>query len=340
MLYRKDDSMLHTPHSPYIAQRDSLDGGFSKGWGFHFSPSEEYVVDCHAHCDFEGTPEELSRLLDRWFAYTDAYRQQKIVAFVQKESQFSTFQQLQQRDERLQWMFWPETGRPELSQIQRAKSMGACGLKLHSKPIMSGEVPFSIWESALWQEIFSWLEQNQMPVLWHVTQRVSYSPYHGGGYNAYFADGQKKGVNVTNQQLLEQLRRILEQYPALPIIGAHQLYLGLDALSRLFDQYPNLYIDTSVGCFVRWCDQLYEEDRQRWYDFFTRYPDRILFGTDTDLSDAGICEYQKEAFVSHLRFIHHLRLPYETLQMVCWRNAERILSIPASSSVRKFNTRP
>ena len=70
---------------------------------------------------------------------------------------------------------------------------------------MTGEVPFSVWDGRAWQEIFSWLEQSRTPVLWHVTQRVSYSPYHGGGYNAYFEDGQKRGVSVTNQQLLEQL---------------------------------------------------------------------------------------------------------------------------------------
>lgn len=332
--------MLQTPHSPYAAQRDSLDGGFSRGWGFHFPPSEEYVVDCHAHCDVEGTAEEISLLLDRWFACTEAYRQQRIVAFVQKESQFAPFSQLGKRDSRLAWMYWPGAGQPDLSRIQRAKAMGACGLKLHNKPIMTGEVPFSVWDGRAWQEIFSWLEQSRTPVLWHVTQRVSYSPYHGGGYNAYFEDGQKRGVSVTNQQLLEQLCRILERHPGLPVVGAHQLYLGLDALSRLFDRYPNLYIDTSVGCFVRWCDQLYEEDRQVWYDFFTRYPERILFGTDTDLSDEGICPYQTEAFASHLRFIHQLRLPHEVLQMVCYKNTERVFSLPPSHPARRFNTRP
>ena len=331
---------MHTPHSPYIAQREELDEGFSKGWGFHFPPSEEYVIDCHTHCDVEGTWEEIAALLDQWFFYTEAYRQGKVVAFVQKESQFAAFEQLQKQDERLHWMYWPGADQPDLSRIQKAKSMGACGLKLHNKPIMVGDVSCCVWEESAWQKIFSWLEENRLPVLWHVTQRVSYSPYHGGGYNAYFSDGQKKGVIVTNQQLLEQLCRILESFPQLPIVGAHQLYLGLEPLSQLFDRYPNLYIDTSVGCFVRWCDQLYEADRQVWYDFFTRYPDRILFGTDTDLSSKGICPYQREAFASHLRFIHQLRLPHDVLQMVCYRNAERIFSLPASHPVRKFNTRP
>ena len=25
--------------------REELDGGFSKGWGYHFRPSEEYVIE-------------------------------------------------------------------------------------------------------------------------------------------------------------------------------------------------------------------------------------------------------------------------------------------------------
>ena len=29
-------------HSPFVALRDTIDNGFSGGWGLHFQPSEEY----------------------------------------------------------------------------------------------------------------------------------------------------------------------------------------------------------------------------------------------------------------------------------------------------------
>ena len=47
-----------------------------------------------------------------------------------------------------------------------------------------------------------------------------------------------------------------------------------------------------------------------------------------------------EGFKNHLRFIHKLDLPYDVLQDVCYRNSERVLGIPPSTSARKHNTRP
>ena len=61
--------MLYTPYSPYVKEREILDNFFSKGWGFHFPPSEEYVIDCHAHCQItSGKMEEIIETLDSCFS--------------------------------------------------------------------------------------------------------------------------------------------------------------------------------------------------------------------------------------------------------------------------------
>jgi len=85
---------------------------------------------------------------------------------------------------------------------------------------------------------------------------------------------------------------------------------------------------------------IYEEDRVIYYDFFMKYADRLLFGTDTDLTPEAVNHYQVEAFACHLRFIHQLRLPYDELQKVLYQNCERVLGLPPSSSARKHNARP
>lgn len=333
--------MIHKPHSPFIKDRETLDNGFSKGWGFHFQPSEEYVIDCHTHCRVEsGKKEDVIDTLNRWFSYTEVYRQQKLVALVEEKDQFELYHQVCAEDSRIHWMFWPKTDEPDLTAIKKAYDLGALGFKLHNHRIMKGEVPFEIWEEPQWQEIFAFLNEKKLPVLWHVTQRVGYSPYHGGGFNSYFAEGQAKGIYVTNQMMLDQLCRIMDKYPHIPIIAAHQMYLGLDKMAELLDRYPQLTFDTTVGFYVRWCDTIYEEDREIYYDFVMKYADRLLFGTDTDLKPDAVIPYQVEAFASHLRFIHQLRLPYEELQMVLYKNSERILGLPGSSSARKHNARP
>lgn len=333
--------MKHHVHSPYVEQRETLDNGFSKGWGFHFQPSEEYVIDAHAHMLVEsGEKEEICDTLNRWFSYTEAYRMQKIVALITRKNQFEAYSEVAKEDSRLSWMFWPDINEPDLDAVKKAVSLGACGLKLHNHKIMKGEAPLGIWESNEWEEIFAYLNENKVPILWHLTQRVSYSPYHGGGYNPYFSEGAEKGIYVTNHQMMEQFERIMEKFPNIPMIAAHQCYLGLPEMAKLLDKYPQLTFDTTVGFYMRWCDTIYEEDREVYYDFFMKYSDRLLFGTDTDLKPDTVNHYQVEAFKCHLRFIHQLRLPDNELQNICWKNAERILKLESMGSARKYNARP
>lgn len=333
--------MKHLTHSPYVAQRETLDNGFSKGWGFHFQPSEEYVIDVHTHFRVEsGLREDILDTINRWFNYTEAYRLQRIVGLVQEKEQFETIGEVCRDDARLSWMFWPDINDPDFEAVKKAVACGACGIKLHNHKIMKGEAPFSIWEEDAWQEIFAYLNEHKIPILWHLTQRVSYSPYHGGGYNPYFSEGAEKGIYVTNHQMMEQFERIMNKFPNIPMIAAHQCYLGLPEMAKLLDKYPQLTFDTTVGFYMRWCDTIYEEDREVYYDFFTKYSDRLLFGTDTDLKPDAISQYQFEAFKCHLRFIHQLRLPDEHLQNVCWKNTERILGLSPMGSARKHNARP
>ena len=333
--------MKHKPYSPYVKERETLDNGFSKGWGFHFQPSEEYVIDCHVHFRVQGTDKaEITETLDRWFYETEASRQQKLLAIVQDKAQFEVMREIGEADTRLHWLFWPQPDEPDLDAIKRSIALGACGLKLHNHRIMKGEVPFDVWETPEWQEIFAYLNEHKIPVLWHVTQRVSYSPYHGGGYNPYVTEGHAKGVYVTNEQLLAQYCSIMDRYPDIPMVAAHQLYLGLDRLGALLDKYPQLMLDTTVGFYVRRDDVMYEEDREIYYDFVMKYADRFMFGTDTDLRLDAVGPYQFEAYHCHLRFIHQLRLPYEELQMLLYKNCERVFSLPPSTSHRKYNARP
>jgi len=331
---------MYTNYSPYIKQRETLDGGFSAGWGFHFRPSEEYVIDCHAHCNFEGTAREFKELIDSWFDYAEPFRLQKIVLFIETASQMEVMPELMAIDERVQWMLFPRSAEPCPTLIRRSKELGACGIKLHNYDIMKGIDPIEIWDDPRWQEVFEWANAEKFPILWHVTQRVSYSPYHGGGNNAYFSEGQKRGRVVTNVQLLDNLKSLMRKYPDIPIIGAHQMYLGLDRLAELFDEFPNLFIDTSVGFYLRWCDELNEHDRKPYHDFFMKYSDRILFGTDTEINVGSIGMYQQQTLMNHLRFIHRLDLPYDILQDVLYRNSEKMFNLPPSDSARKYNTRP
>ncbi len=334
-----NDEALY-PHSPDIAERTRLDGGFSQGWGLHFQPNEAYWLDCHGHLGKDTTQAQLACMLDEWFAALDAYRLGRIMVIVKNPEAFQACRDVAARDARFSWIVRMFHDQPDIDLLRRALDHGARGVKLHNAPLMSGKDRPDIWLSDDWSRIFQLLAQANYPVLWHVTQRVSASPYHGGRANSYWQDGAKNNGVVTNEKLLQVFLQVIRQYPQIPFIGAHQLHVGLERLAGILAENPNLLIDTSCGFVTRWADVLYDHDRDVLRKFFLAHPDRILFGTDASLSAGGTDTWMIQAFLNHARFINQLRLPDAVLQKVAHANAERIFKLAASIVPARGNSRP
>lgn len=328
------------PHSPYLIQRDTIDNGFSRGWMPHFLPNEEYWIDTHVHLKGVADVDGLKRLLDDWFSRLDAYRLGKVVLIIDRDELFDVLDELSQKDLRFAWMYRPKIDSPSVSSVHEAVRHGACAVKLHNAPIMAGNVPRNVYLQSEWQAIFSYAQNAGLPLLWHVTQRHGYSPYHGGGLNAYWQNGWAKGVNFTNEDLLQDMLTQMRHFPKLKVIGAHQLHVGIDRLSKLFKEYENLYIDSSCGMYLRWADEFIEEDRLLLRDFVETWSERIVFGTDAGLFPGNIDEYAIQGFLCHPRFILKLGLSDKALQDVAWRTARHLLNLKSVDSNRRGNVRP
>jgi len=335
-----NESNHERPYSPYLIERDTIDNGFSSGWMPHFLPSEEYWVDMHVHLDGVATAGDLDELLNRWFGKLDAYRLARIVAIVENEELFPILAEASEKDPRFAWMYWPRTDAPSLTAVKEAVRNRACALKLHNMTLMEGKTPRTIWQSDEWQAIFSFAETTGLPLLWHVTQRLGYSPYHGGGLNAYWKTGWEKGVDFTNEDLLEDMLAQMRKHPKLKVIGAHQLHIGLDRLTQFLNTYENLYIDSSCGMYLRWADDFIEKDRVLLCDFIEKWSERIVFGTDAALGPNGTDEYAVQGFLCHARFLLKLGLNDKALQDIAWRNSERLLNLKPGNSARRGNVRP
>ena len=328
------------PHSPYLIQRDTLDGGFSQDWMPHFVPSEEYWVDMHVHLSDVTNSNHLKELMDSWFSRLDAFRLGKVVAITEQSEMFKVFGDAVEKDSRFAWFYWPKNDDPSLSSVREAIQNGACGLKLHNREIMEGKVPRDVWQLDEWQKIFAYAEDTGIPLLWHVTQRHSYSPYHGGGLHAYWQSGWEHGVEFTNEDLLQDVLAIMQRFPNLKVIGAHQLHVGPNRLQNLFKEYKNLYIDSSCGMYLRWADDFIEEDRIILRDFIENWSERILFGTDADIRPGSIDEYAVQGFLCHSRFMLKLGLSDKALQDVAWRTTNNLLKLSPVSAARRGNVRP
>ena len=346
-----DNESLY-PHSQDVLERESADDGFSRGWGIHFQPTERYIADIHGHIQFDSF-DSAKAALERHMKLVRPIRITYCMActpVISKPSYLDEPQgfpipcrtgwdalrpyfDLVKGTEHFSLMLFLHYANPDVQVLQQSAAAGACAVKLHNAPIIVNAADPEIWLTDEWKAVFAEIERLGLPVLWHVTQRLTDSPYTGGGRNTYWKDGWKKGVKFTNEDLLQVFLKVVDEHPGIPFICAHQLHLGWGRLSHLFDRHPNLYTDTSIGCMVVEGDRMYEHDIRLIRDFFIQYCDRILFGTDYYITDAAAESIlypadEKEILIkNHIRFIKQLRLPDDVLQRVLYGNAVRILRL-------------
>lgn len=327
------------PYSPDVAERQTSDEGFSRGWGEHFQPNEAYWVDCHVHMRDKST-DVMARAVGEYFERLDAWRLRRVIALDARSFTVDAFAETGKKDDRFCWCAWPRYHEPDADFVDRAFQAGACGLKLHNAHILTEGGDYKVWLGKDWQRVFERVAAQRKCILWHVTQRLTDSPYTGGNRDSYWREARQSGLTCTNADLLEVFLQVVKRYPDIPFIGAHQLHVGFDKLDELFERHPNLLTDTSCGFFVRWGDHMYDADRRRARQFFLRHSGRILFGTDCGIGVEATQEYVFQSFLGHVRYLRQLHLPHDVLQAVSHCNTERTFGLPELQVKRKGNVRP
>jgi predicted TIM-barrel fold metal-dependent hydrolase len=149
----------------------------------------------------------------------------------------------------------------------------------------------------------------------------------------------------TKETLLIQRENLLRKHPRTVFIGAHvgDSPENLSYVGYLLDKYPNYYVDIS--------SRLPELGREPFTvrDFFIKYQDRILFGTDGGFA-LGIDGWSAERFYrTYFEFletsneyfeyplwginkqgrwrIYGIDLPDEVLEKIYHKNAAKILGL-------------
>lgn len=340
---RKSDSLYQ--YSPDVSERESSDNGFSRGWGMHFPAAEEYWFDIHAHVEY-WEPEELQYRIREYLEKAEGFNINSTALILPmiakktgKENQITFLNYFPDGDSvkryismfdgnpKFKFFLYLDHRKPDTGLLREAANAGICGIKLHNAPVITDGDDCAVWLSDEWRKVFCEIEKLGLPVLWHVTQRLTDSPYTGGGRNSYWKDGWEKGVTYTNEDLLQVYLKIVEGFPGINFISAHQLHLGWERLAGLFDRYENLFSDTSIGCYLRMHDEVSACDREYIRDIYCRYGDRMLFGTDIIIGDEFQIKKHNEIIDGHIRFIKQLRLPYEVLQNVSHLNALKLFKI-------------
>lgn len=81
----------------------------------------------------------------------------------------------------------------------------------------------------------------------------------------------------THADILAARDRAMERHPGLRFIGAHlgSMEHDVDEIARRLERHPNFVVDTSARI-----NDLALQDRTKVREFFLRWQDRVLFGTD------------------------------------------------------------
>lgn len=171
-------------------------------------------------------------------------------------------------------------------QVRDMKSRGACGFKMiEGKPNVYKQYnePLNSEQNMVF---YAELERQRLPLLMHAGDPLScwsketapaFAVENGWVYDA-------PGY-PTFMEIRRQVEDIALQFPDLTLILAHFFFLSdeKDEAVRLLETHKNMYFDICPGTEMY---VSFSKDTRVWREFFIRYADRLLFGTDNfDVED-------------------------------------------------------
>jgi uncharacterized protein len=120
-----------------------------------------------------------------------------------------------------------------------------------------------------------------LPVLYHIADPKEY--WYPLGYTSfhYGTRSDKDRIEAPPwEELMRQRDAVLKKHPRTTVIGAHMgnQCFELDKLAEALDKYPNFHVECAARIRI-----LGRFNPQAVRDFFTRYQDRVMFGTDMNV---------------------------------------------------------
>jgi predicted TIM-barrel fold metal-dependent hydrolase len=185
-------------------------------------------------------------------------------------------------------LYKAEAALPPARQVDLLHALGADGIKLlASKPTGRKRLGLPV-DGPYFEPFFKACEVLGIPLLWHVADPEEFwqperlpvwAREQGWGYDASYA---------SQEGLFKETECVLERHPGLRVVLPHFYFLSaqLDRAAAVLERFPGAHFDLAPGI------ELYynlSRDVTRSRDFFIRFSDRILFGTDI-LSEHTIAE--------------------------------------------------
>ncbi|MFW9963234.1 MAG: amidohydrolase family protein [Candidatus Sifarchaeia archaeon] len=227
-----------------------------------------------------------------------------------------------------------------LKEITSLREEGYHMAKMQSAPIMrsraSAEPDKLRMDEDEMARMFNALKDEKIPFLLHLSDPDTY-------YSTRYTD---TSIYSSKERDLDELEGVLRRHNSLKFqlahFGSQPEIHRLDNLARWFDTYPNFNIDTSSA---RWVSRELSKDPKRAREFFMKYQDRIVFGTDcvtwrperdyyegrylalrllleTAVERRPLPFTDSDTINSGGTYINGLDLPMSVLQKIYWQNAK------------------
>ncbi len=170
-------------------------------------------------------------------------------------------------------------------QLNDLMAVGFDGVKmLESKPNARKLIGLRL-NDPVYEPLFAELESSREHLVWHVNDPANFwdrSTFINSGINPDWCyDG--SGF-LSYEEIYEEVFEVLDRHPTLNITFPHLFFMSEqpDRLTELLNKFPNLSVDLTPGV------EMYpnmSRNISRWKTFFTRFSNRIIFGTDYMTSD-------------------------------------------------------
>jgi predicted TIM-barrel fold metal-dependent hydrolase len=302
------------------------------------------AIDAHNHLD-SMTPKEVLGIMDRCGI-------ERVVNITMKtgEGGFESLHRFHdaapERFATIAWMNWSGVENDGFwdhltDEFERMVEHGACGLKLWKDlglSVRTGDGKLLRIDDERLAPLFEKAAELNVPVMFHTADPDAFfQPIDR--YNeryeelAAHPDWAFDQAEMAKPELLAQRNRVFARHPHTSFIGAHLGESGenLATVSEMLEAHPNVCVDMSA--------RVAELGRQpyRAREFFLRYSNRILFGSDLLPSDAMYRLHYRffETFDEYFDYPSHasrqgrwqiygIGLPKDVLVQIYRTNAERV----------------
>lgn len=227
-------------------------------------------------------------------------------------------------------------------QARQYLDMGFDGIKMvELKPMIYKQLGNPVLSSEKYEGMWKFMEETGAPVLFHMGDPETY--WDASRCTKLAMDSGwfcGDGTYPPLEDFYANIERVLDKHPKLNISLAHFYFLSdqIERAGKTLDKYPYVRFDITPG------REMYENFSKRpdeWRDFFIRYQDRILYGTDNGWGGTddpnekwGLAELNSavqhrflqtdDEFEGYGFTIRGLNLPQKVLEKIYYKNFEKM----------------